>query len=88
VETERQKILVIGKTECLNEELSGYAIQLAQRLRYDLFVVRVQNLLPLSQCLSLPITTMLWKFSKSSNKKPPARVFIVITPFSTEESRQ
>jgi len=39
VETERQKILVIGKTECLNEELSGYAIQLAQRQRYDKSVV-------------------------------------------------
>ncbi|MFH0997013.1 MAG: hypothetical protein V1844_16185 [Pseudomonadota bacterium] len=41
METERQKILVIGKPECLNEALSGYAIQLAQRLKYDLFVVCV-----------------------------------------------
>jgi len=41
VETERQKILVIGKPECLNEALSGYAIHLAQRLKYDLFVVSV-----------------------------------------------
>ena len=41
VETERRKILVIGKSDCLNDALSGYAIQLAQRLKYDLFVVSV-----------------------------------------------
>jgi hypothetical protein len=41
VETERRKILVIGKYDCLNDALSGYAIQLAQRLKYDLFVVSV-----------------------------------------------
>ena len=41
VETEQRKILVIGKSDCLNDALSGYAIQLAQRLKYDLFVVSV-----------------------------------------------
>jgi len=41
VETERRKILVIGKSDNLNDALSGYAIQLAQRLKYDLFVVSV-----------------------------------------------
>jgi hypothetical protein len=41
VETEQRKILVIGKSDCLNDVLSGYAIQLAQRLKYDLFVVSV-----------------------------------------------
>jgi hypothetical protein len=41
VETERRKILVIGKSDCLNDALSGYAIQLAQRMKYDLFVVSV-----------------------------------------------
>ncbi len=43
VETERRKILVIGKFDCLNDALSGYAIQLAQRLKYDLFVVSVMS---------------------------------------------
>ena len=41
METERRKILVIGKSDNLNDALSGYAIQLAQRLKYDLFVVSV-----------------------------------------------
>ena len=41
VETEQRKILVIGKFDCLNDALSGYAIQLAQRMKYDLFVVSV-----------------------------------------------
>jgi len=41
METERRKILVIGNYDCLNDALSGYAIQLAQRLKYDLFVVSV-----------------------------------------------
>ncbi len=41
LETEQRKILVIGKSDCLNDALSGYAIQLAQRMKYDLFVVSV-----------------------------------------------
>jgi hypothetical protein len=41
VATEQRKILMIGKSDCLNDALSGYAIQLAQRLKYDLFVVSV-----------------------------------------------
>ncbi len=41
VETERRKILVIGNSDSINDSLSGYAIQLAQRLKYDLFVVSV-----------------------------------------------
>jgi hypothetical protein len=41
VETERRKILVIGKSDSFNDALSGYAIQLAQRLKYDLFLVSV-----------------------------------------------
>jgi hypothetical protein len=41
METEQRKILVIGKSDCLNDALSGYAIQLAQRMKYDLFVVSV-----------------------------------------------
>ncbi len=39
--TEQRKILVIGNSESLNDALSGYAIQLAQRMKYDLFVVSV-----------------------------------------------
>jgi len=41
VETEQRKILVIGKSDGINDALSAYAIQLAQRLKYDLFVVCV-----------------------------------------------
>ncbi len=41
METEQRKILVIGKSDSFNDALSGYAIQLAQRLKNDLFVVSV-----------------------------------------------
>lgn len=41
VSTELRKILVVGRSGGLNDALSDYAVELAQRLKYALFVVCV-----------------------------------------------